>query len=136
MALVQIDWHPDAKGLRSFGLVMIVGFGAIALGFEFALDNRTAALAALFIGGGLGLLGLTGTVLALPGYWLWMGLAFVMGNVMGRVLVAAFYYGVITPLGLAMRLFGRDELQLRNTRTSYWSDLPPPSDRARYERQF
>ena len=53
-----------------------------------------------------------------------------------RLLVAAFFYGMITPMGLTMRLFGRDKLQRKNKRASYWDDLPRSTDRARYERQF
>ncbi len=135
MALVDINWRPTPRELRKFGVTMIIGF-AIFAGLAYWRDHPTLAVVFLAIGGGAGLLGLTGTRLALLVYLPWMALAFVMGNIMSRVLVALFFYGMITPMGVVMRLFGRDKLQRKNRRSSTWDDLPRSSDRARYERQF
>ena len=43
---------------------------------------------------------------------------------------------MITPMGLFMRVLGKDALQRKNRRPSYWDDPPAPPDRERYERQF
>lgn len=135
MALVEINWKPTPRELRKFGVTMIVGF-AILGGLAYWRDHPTLALVFACIGAGAGLLGLTGTRLALLVYLPWMAIAFVLGNIMSRVLVAVFFFGLITPMGLVMRLFGRDKLQRKNKRASYWDDLPRSTDRARYERQF
>jgi hypothetical protein len=88
-------------------------------------------------GAAAGILGLTGTAAGLPLYWLWMGVGFVIGSVVGRLLLALCYYGVLTPIALVMRLRGRDALRLRRRECeSYWVDLPPPPPPERYERQF
>ena len=136
MALVEINWRPSARELRKFGIAMIVGFGILALVAYFWWDTPTTAKVFCGIGAGAGLLGLTGTRAAMIVYLPWMAIAFVVGNIMSRVLVAAFFFGMITPMGLFMRLIRRDKLQLRNKRSSYWDDLPPPPDKERYERQF
>lgn len=41
---------------------------------------------------------------------------------LGHVLVAVVFFGLLTPLALVLRLFGRDRLQLRLDRAapSYW----------------
>jgi hypothetical protein len=66
-----------------------------------------------------------------------MGVGFVIGSVVGRLLLALCYYGVLTPIALLMRLRGRDALRLRRRECeSYWVDLPPPPPPERYERQF
>jgi hypothetical protein len=44
------------------------------------------------------------------------------GKIASRLLLAALFYAVVTPLGLAMRLAGRDSLGLRrrSDAPSYW----------------
>ena len=88
-------------------------------------------------GGAAGFLGLTGTRAAVPVYWLWMGIACVTGSVMSRAVLALLYYGLISPLGLVMRLTGRDPLRRRRPQAeSYWLDVAAPTSPAPYERQF
>ena len=138
MSLVQINWKPDARALRKFGVAMLVGFGLIGLLLQFGPHHRPLAARVCWgFGAAAGLLGLTGTRAALPVYWAWMGLAFVMGSIMSRVVLTVFYFGMITPMGWGMRLAGRDKLRLRRRDVkTYWSDLPPPAGKAGYERQF
>lgn len=139
MALVKINWRPSPAELRKFGVAMIVGFGIIGLVCQFVLpEPRVGAAVFCYIFGGVaGVLGLSGTVAALPVYWLWMGIAFVMGNVVGRLLLALIYFGLITPMGLVMRIAGRDRLRMRRrTCDTYWCDVKQPTDAGRYERQF
>ncbi len=52
----------------------------------------------------------------------WLALARGMGWVNTRVLLTLFYYGVIGPVGLVMRLFGRDPLDRKwpSDQPSYW----------------
>lgn len=136
MSLVEINWKPDAKELRKFGVAMIVGFGIIA-GVLFWRGHGDAGRACAGFGLLAGVLGLTGTRAALPVYWGWMGVAFIFGNVISRALIALLFYGMITPMGIVMRIVGRDKLTLkRSTRRSYWVDVPPRDPQADYERQF
>ena len=134
--MVDINWSPDAKELRKFGVAMLVGFSIIS-GLLFWRGHPTAGTACLVFGLAAGGLGLTGTRVALLVYWAWMGVAFVMGNVVSRVLIALIFYLLITPMGLAMRLFGRDKLALKPTNeTSYWTDARDHEIDPDYERQF
>ncbi len=138
--MVRIDWNPTPGKLRSFGLVVIAGFGLLGaafwLGKPFA-ENRTAAVALWAAGGLLGLPGLTGTKAGLPGYLAWMAVAFAIGSVTGRVMLALFYYTMITFTGLVMRATGRDRLNLKRRQTgTYWTDLRHNTDPPGYERQF
>lgn len=136
MALVEINWKPDRRELRKFGVAMIVGFGLLAALASWWWGTPRLAVGFAIAGAVAGLLGLSGTRAAMVVYLPWMAVAFVMGNIVSRVLVTAFFYLLITPMGLLMRVVGKDALQRKNVRSSYWDDLPPPADRARYERQF
>jgi hypothetical protein len=138
MSMVNIDWRPDSKGLRKFGLVVLIGCGIIGLVFQFGLEKETAAKVVYIVGAVVGLTAITGSKIGLPGYWVWMGFAFVMGNVMSRVLLTIVYFGLFTPMGFFMRLFGRDSLSLKKPQAqTYWRDMEPPAKGpAGYERQF
>jgi len=139
MSLVRIDWHPDAAGLRRWGVAMGVGFSLIGAGFLFlpSVPQPKAAMVCFAIGVACGALGLTGTKIALPFYWLWMAIGWCMGQVMSRVLLVLCWLLVITPLGLLQRALGRDRLRLRpSTAPSLWIPVKtPPDDPRRYLRQ-
>ena len=56
-----------------------------------------------------------------------------------RLILALTYYLVITPIGLLLRLFGKDALQRKIDpgADSYWIEREPePLDRERYKKQF
>lgn len=133
MGLVRIDWSPGPRQLRQFGVAVLAGSLAVG-GFLYWRGHTYAGLGLLCAGGLAAAIAFTGTRVALPVYWAWMGLAFVMGHVMTRLLLGVTYYGVITPMGLAMRALGRDRLTLRRRSSSYWRPIPPSS--SDYERQF
>lgn len=136
MSMVQINWKPDSTELRKFGVSMIVGFAIIG-GVLYWRDRTSIAYGCFVFGAISGLLGLTGTRVALPIYIAWMSVAYVMGNIVSRLLLALLYYGMFTPMGLAMRLGGRDSLRLKRPEMStYWIDIPESPREKHYERQF
>ena len=73
-------------------------------------------------------------------YLVWMALAFALGLVVSTVLLTLFYYLVVTPIGLAARLFGKDFLSERWDRRaeSYWIAVrrSEPRRKEEYEQQF
>lgn len=57
----------------------------------------------------------------------WKAFAAEMGNYQGRALLAFFYFFVVTPFGISLRLFG-DPLQLRRGGdSSFWVERGPVS---------
>jgi len=67
----------------------------------------------------------------------WMAMAALMGAFNARVILTVAYYLVVTPVGLMMRLAGRDPLDRRlRTGDSYWHRRAPepPASRDRYAR--
>ena len=44
----------------------------------------------------------------------WLGLAEILGTVMSRVLLSILFFGLVTPIGILRRLFGKDSLKLRD----------------------
>jgi hypothetical protein len=143
MSLVQIEWRPDAKRLREFGIAMLLGGGLLGgllwLGwFPFATPQPVAAGVVWIVGGVCFLLGLALPRAALPLYWVWMALAFVLGSVLSRVLLVLVFFLLFTPMALVGRAFGRDRLRLRKSgEPSYWREIPygRTPDPRRYQRQ-
>lgn len=143
MPFVKLNWSPGRKELRQFGLVFMAGFVIIGLikylwPFQRVITrDETLGVWLIVIGIAVGAIGLTGTRLALPFYWAWLGIAYVMGNIMSRAIIAVVYYLLFTPIGLLSRAVGRDPLQLKKPQTdSYWRDLQFPKDAESFERQF
>ena len=137
MALVHVDWNPGPKVMRTFAWSLVATAAVIAGVFGWWQGRPSA----FWVGGVLaaaGLLALVGPAwLKRPIYLAVTGPAWVIGNVVSRVLVAAVFYGMITPMGLVARLFGRDPLARKAKKPSYWSPLdtganPPES----YQRPF
>ena len=64
--------------------------------------------------------------------------AFPIGWALSHVVLALFFYGVLTPVGLLFRLLGRDPLDraFDPERKSYWVDLAEVTDKRDYFRQF
>tara|TARA_B100000780_G_scaffold277667_1_gene248943 strand:+ start:148 stop:543 length:396 start_codon:yes stop_codon:yes gene_type:complete len=53
---------------------------------------------------------------------LWMMIGFIIGKVVGPIVLAIIFFGLITPVGIVTRIFGRDELMLKhNTLKSHWN---------------
>ena len=143
MSLIKLNWKPTPKQLRQFGAIFLIGFGLIGIVKYFGVlgwlvrPDQSLGLIFIVLGLVVGAVGLTGTPIALPFYWAWLSIAFVMGNIMSRVVIAVIYYLVITPLGLIGRVVGRDRLQLkRRVVDSYWHDIALPVEPEKYQRQF
>jgi hypothetical protein len=54
-----------------------------------------------------------------------------IASIFGRLVMAALFFCVLTPVGFVMRLAGRDRLRLRRDRTvpSYWIERRPAARR-------
>ncbi len=65
------------------------------------------------IGAAIGLVCLLVPFIARPLYHVWYALAACIGIVMANLIFALLFYGIFTPMGLFMRLIGRDALNLK-----------------------
>ena len=71
-------------------------------------------------------------------YSTWMLMVLPLGWVLSHLLLAFVYYAVMTPIGVCLRILGRDLLNLRANpkATTYWRERKPSGDKRRYMRQF
>ena len=138
MTWSDISFAPPARTLRQFAGLWLLFFAALAAarGLRDGLTPQALGLVALALA--VGPLGLWRPALVRPVYVAATVLTFPLGWALSRLLLAALYYGVFTPLGLLFGLLGRDALQLRPCpqQASYWVTKPAPQDVSRYFRQF
>jgi hypothetical protein len=100
----------DTKALRSFGLIVGGIFGAIGL-WPLVVRGQSPrawalALGILLVGPAL----VAPRVLA-PAHRAWMGLGEVLGWINTRILLSLVFFAVITPMGVVMRLLGKDPMR-------------------------
>lgn len=83
---------------------------------------------ALCVSGGILLVALEWPRLLHPVAWLGRKLADILGRAIGLFSLALLFYLVITPFGLARRVFVRDPLRRRIDKSckSYWVERQPP----------
>ncbi len=123
--------------VRNFGFLFGGVFAALSLYAAWKggpLWPLFLALAAAFI-----FCGLFARPLLRPVYIAWMVFAFALGWVNTRLLLGLFFYLIMTPVALILRLAGKDLLDRRPDRAvkSYWIPRErTPLDRSRYERLF
>lgn len=135
MSVLRVNWDPDAKQLRQFGIGLFI-FGAIVAGIAYWKGNPEAARRIFAVLAALG-----GVTLAAPPagrlvYKGWMCAAFVIGTVISTLVLVLIYFGIVTPLALFFKLRGRDELRLARSGATYWVPLSLPEDKRSWERLF
>ena len=126
------------KAVRKFGFL----FTAVCIVLAGILMYRGHASAwpwALVAAGFFLMSGLFVQPVLRPLYVGWMKFAFVLGWINTRIILGIFFYIVLTPGSVLMRLFGRDALRLKFDRQAktYW--IPKAhhaSAKERYERLF
>ncbi len=140
MSLIDLNTNPTTRQLRQFGglwLVVLSVFAVLAWrsGKPVAV---VAALVALAV-----LIPAIGWLVPRLLRWVWIGMSLVawpIGTVVSFTVLTLVFVVVVTPVGLVMRLLGRDPLERRfePDSASYWAPRPVEgsADLRRYLRQF
>ncbi|MHC4948146.1 MAG: SxtJ family membrane protein [Planctomycetota bacterium] len=137
MALIRINRNPSAGELRWFGLIVLAFFGVVGGLVLWQTGSRPATAVLWAIGAAGCLVYYAVGPLRRPMYLGWMHAVYPIGWTVSHLVLAATYYLVLTPIGLVMRLLGRDAMKRRlepQART-YWVEHDP-AEPARYFRQF
>jgi len=98
-----------AKQCRSFGLLVGGIFGVIGL-WPSIFRGQSPRLWAILFAGTLLLLAVLLPKSLTPVYRIWMVIGQALGWINTQILLGVVFYGLLTPLGLAMRILGKDPL--------------------------
>lgn len=136
--MIEINWNPTRKDLRIFAVLEVIFFGVIAT----LIYRRTGSVGvgcSVFAAAVLvGTIGWFVPAFMRRVYIGWMMAVFPIGWIVSHLVMAGIFFLVIWPIGLMMRLCGRDPMQRRFDRTaaSYWIRRKPDTGKQRYFRQF
>lgn len=125
------------KELREFGLtigIILVILGGVSLWRDKEFYPYFLGIGGLFI-----VLGLRLPRILKPLQKVWMSFSIIVGFFVSRFILSILFYTVLTPIGLVMRLFGKDMLDQRIDKTcrSYWHDKGAGvKDKKSYENQY
>ena len=146
-SVIDLNLKPEAKTLRQFGWIALVGFGFVAalawyekLIFSFGLGDARPIVA----GGFAALAGISAffsLVYPKANWPIYVGLAiltFPIGFVLSYLIMATLFYLIITPVGLLLRLTKTDPMnrKLLPEAETYWVDAGPPRPSESYFKQF
>tara|TARA_B110000037_G_C16657820_1_gene317285 strand:- start:51 stop:434 length:384 start_codon:yes stop_codon:yes gene_type:complete len=113
---------------RSFGIVFSVVFLIIALyplTYSGEIRLWSVIISLIFI-----FLGLINSKILTPLNKLWFRFGIFLGKIISPVIMGIIFFLVVTPIGLFMRLLGKDLLKLRyNKNKSYWIEKTDPKSK-------
>jgi hypothetical protein len=135
---MSIASPPKLPSERSFGFMLTAVFAI--LGISGLIGHRSwIAYGAYFIAAGaFGLLSLTNPRVLAPLNKAWFYLGKALGKIVSPIAMGIIFFGILTPVSVVTRLFGRDELRLkRRTIVSYWLDRTSAIEAAQsFKNQF
>ena len=122
---------------QKFGIII----GSILLVIAVFLFSKENELFQIFFTLGITffIFGITIPFILKPIYLLWMFLGTIFGWLMTRLILSFLFYIVFTPIGLFLRFFGKQFLDLRwdKSKESYWNNRDNKhSIKGQHEKQF
>ena len=114
---------------RSFGIVFFIVFVLIA---TYPLINQgevriwSLIISFLFL-----FLGLLNSKILTPLNKLWFRFGLFLGKIISPIVMGVIFFLVVTPIGLLMRFFGKDVLNLKinKKKSSYWIEKVGPKSK-------
>ena len=136
--MIDLNLNPSKKELRTFGLCALVFLALIG----WIVARRTGSMPAGTAVGGFGLLC---AILALaapkalrPIWVVLMVVNYPIGWLVTHLIMAIIFYFVVSPVGVIMRMTGRDPMERAFNRQAktYWKPRRTDADPSRYFRQY
>ena len=113
---------------RSFGIVFFIVF--LLIGTYPLLNNDHVRIWSLIISTVFLILGLLNSKTLLPLNKIWFKFVILLGKIISPLIMGLIFFVVVTPIGLLMRLFNKDLLNLKfNKSKSYWIEKSEPKSK-------
>jgi hypothetical protein len=133
----HVKWHPDARELRRFAIFMLVGFFVLGLLSVWRAKGIATGSIVLW---SIGVFLAVASFVPRLGRVAYLGVYLptsIIGYVVSNVMLALMFLFVITPLGIVLRLLGKDLLQERRQKAqTQWKPVKGPKTEDSYYRQF
>lgn len=136
--MLPINWSPADAQLKSFARIWWPLFVLIGTALLYRRNGWTTPVMVVVYAGVI--LAVASVASRTVARTLFLGLqviTFPLAFVTSTIVLAVIYYLVVTPIGLALRLTGRDALSLRRRNAaSLWVPVPDDRDPEHAFRQF
>jgi hypothetical protein len=99
----------ETKELRNFGLIVGGVFAVLGV-WPLVVHGEPLRMWAISLGGALIGLGAVFPASLKQVHWAWMKIGHVLGFINTRIILGIVYYGVVTPMGVVMRILGKDSM--------------------------
>ena len=110
---------PEIGSNRSFGIVFFIFF--LILGLYPIINNGEIRIWLIAISIVFLFLGLLNSKILSPLNIVWFKFGIFLGKIISPIVMIMIFFIVVTPIGLLMRIFGKDILNLKyNDNKSYW----------------
>jgi hypothetical protein len=136
--MIDLNLNPSRKDLRIFSLACLAFLALVGWVVARKSGSTAAGAAVVSVGVVIVVLGFTLPRAVRPIFVALMVVNYPIGWVVTHVVIAVIFYLVVTPVGVIMRLSGRDPMERGFDRSakSYWKPRRSEIDSSRYFRQF
>jgi len=113
---------------RNFGIIFFIVFALIA--FYPLINGNSIRLSFLVVSLIFLILGILNSKFLLPINKIWFRFGIFLGKIISPLIMGMIFFLVVTPIGLLMKLFGKDVLNLKyNKDRSYWIEKKGPKSK-------
>ena len=113
---------------RSFGIVFFILFLLVAL--YPTVNSEGIRMWSIIVSLIFLVLGLLDSKILTPFNKVWFKFGILLGRVISPLIMGVIFFFVVTPIGLIMRILGKDILNLRyNTKKTYWIEKTGPKSK-------
>lgn len=138
MAFIEINKNPPRAQLASFGRLWAPAFAMMFSAMFWNAAVYSGCVISLAIGMLIALVAWVNPLWLKPVFVTLMIVTFPLGMLIGFVLMVCVYYLCIVPIGLLLRVFGKDPLAKRwdSEASSYWIERSDMAPLEQYFKQF
>ena len=133
----HVKWRPDDAELRRFAISMLVGFSLLGLFAAWRAKEMSTGSLVLW---GIGLLLAMAAFVPRLGRVAYLGVYLptsIIGYFVSQVILVLMFFFIITPVGITLRLIGKDPLQQRRQKhKTGWTPVKGVKNEDSYYRQF
>ena len=113
---------------KNFGIVFFIFFLIISM--LPLLNNESIRIWSIILSILFLILGIMNSSILSPLNKIWFKFGILLGRFTSPIIMAIVFFGVITPISILMKLFGKDILLLKtNTKNTYWIEKPLPESK-------
>jgi hypothetical protein len=115
----KVDKKNKKSSNKSFGYVFFVVF--FIFGIWPLINAESVRIWSILLSFAFLVLGFLNSKILSPFNYMWLQFGLFLGKFITPIIMALLFFIVITPIGLIMRLFGKDQLMKKySSKSSYW----------------